>query len=197
MPKRDATHMESQRERIMRAALFCISKNGVERTSVADIWRKAGLSAGALYVHFKSKDDIVSATLVRFSTPEELPQVATWNDLKALTLASADMGSDPELEEIDLIRARIYLLADAARSDVTRGIQKVPLQVGLKMVARLLEHLSASGEIELTMTPIETASALAAFNDGMRLQGLALDRPINETSAAIARGMDLFVKLPS
>ena len=47
MPKRDAAHMDAQREKIIRAAIECIGDKGIERTSISDICRKAELSAGA------------------------------------------------------------------------------------------------------------------------------------------------------
>ena len=195
MPKRDAAYMENQRERIMRAALFCISVNGVERTSVADIWKRARLSAGALYVHFKGKDEIIAATIARYSVPREMPKIETWADLKAVTLSPAMLGQDPEYEGIEPARLQLYLLADAARSEVLSSIYRGFLGTNLKITADILGDLAARNEIGLHMTPQETANALSAYVGGMWLQGLALDRPRSETAKAISCGMDLFVKL--
>jgi AcrR family transcriptional regulator len=47
------------RERIERAATELFVKKGVVETSVRDIAREIGLSEGALYRHFESKDDLV------------------------------------------------------------------------------------------------------------------------------------------
>ena len=63
MPKRDPIHMSAQRERIVRATIGCIADKGVERTSITDICRKAGMSVGAIYVHFANKQEIVAAAL--------------------------------------------------------------------------------------------------------------------------------------
>jgi AcrR family transcriptional regulator len=46
------------RTRIIEAAMDLFSKNGFEVTSVSDICDKAGVSKGAFYHHFPSKQDI-------------------------------------------------------------------------------------------------------------------------------------------
>ncbi len=42
----------------MRAAIHLFSKNGIDGTTVKDIARQAGVAEGALYRHFKSKEDL-------------------------------------------------------------------------------------------------------------------------------------------
>ena len=194
MPKRDEAHMEGQRERIMRAALFCIAEKGVERTSVSDIWKKAGLSAGALYVHFKNKDELIAATIARFSASDDIPQPRSWDEFKALVLTPLRLGEDPAYQGIDPARLRLYLLADSVRSDTLRAVRKPPFEAELKIVALMLKALEASNAIELRLAATETAEAMAAYVDGMWLQGLELDRPATKTAKLIDRGLDLFVK---
>jgi AcrR family transcriptional regulator len=45
--------------RVFDAALELINERGFEQTTVADICEKAGISNGAFYHHFKSKQDIL------------------------------------------------------------------------------------------------------------------------------------------
>ncbi len=61
MPKVSDAHRESRREQILLAAWKCFSRNGFHSTSMADVIREAGLSAGAVYLYFRSKDDIIVA----------------------------------------------------------------------------------------------------------------------------------------
>jgi len=52
----------SQRRRqIIEAALACFSQNGVIETTMEEIQRKAGVSNGSLYHHFRSKDQLAAA----------------------------------------------------------------------------------------------------------------------------------------
>jgi len=61
MPKVTEEHRESRREQILIAAWKCFSRNGFHSTSMADVIREAGLSAGAVYLYFRSKDEIIVA----------------------------------------------------------------------------------------------------------------------------------------
>ena len=53
---------ENTRERIEAAATRLFVSKGVTETSVRDITREVGISEGALYRHFESKDDLVWKT---------------------------------------------------------------------------------------------------------------------------------------
>jgi AcrR family transcriptional regulator len=52
------------RERILSSALECFSEDGYERTTVARIRERSGVSNGALFHHFPSKDAIAGALYV-------------------------------------------------------------------------------------------------------------------------------------
>jgi AcrR family transcriptional regulator len=61
MPKISGVRREFRREQILQAALACFSENGFHQTGMADIVRRSGMSHGAVYVYFPSKDDIIEA----------------------------------------------------------------------------------------------------------------------------------------
>jgi AcrR family transcriptional regulator len=61
MPKVSAAHMEARREQIARAAVEQFSARGIHSTSMANIIEASGLSAGAIYRHFGSKDEIIAS----------------------------------------------------------------------------------------------------------------------------------------
>jgi AcrR family transcriptional regulator len=53
-----STTPPSARERILAAATELFLADSVERTSIADICKRAGVSNGSLFHHFENKDDI-------------------------------------------------------------------------------------------------------------------------------------------
>src|SRR5882757_157356 len=61
MPKVSEQHREARRDQIIDAAIACIAAKGFHRTSMADIIAESGLSAGAIYLQFSSKQDIALA----------------------------------------------------------------------------------------------------------------------------------------
>jgi len=61
MPRVTEAHRISQRQRILDAALTCFDRSGFHRTTMTHIIGESGLSAGAIYSYFDSKDAIVEA----------------------------------------------------------------------------------------------------------------------------------------
>jgi AcrR family transcriptional regulator len=53
------------RERIERAALVLFVERGINGTSIRDVARKAGVSQGAMYNHYASKDDLAFELFTR------------------------------------------------------------------------------------------------------------------------------------
>jgi AcrR family transcriptional regulator len=59
MPKVSVEYRESRRHEIAQAAMRAFQRRGFQATSMADIIAESGLSAGAIYGHYKSKTEIV------------------------------------------------------------------------------------------------------------------------------------------
>jgi len=61
MPKVSEEHAAARREQILAAAQKCFARKGFHASSMNDVFAEAGLSAGAVYSYFKSKDEIIAA----------------------------------------------------------------------------------------------------------------------------------------
>jgi AcrR family transcriptional regulator len=61
MPRVSQAHELEVRQRIIRAALQVFAERGFHRATMQDIVRKSGLSVGAIYTYFKSKDELILA----------------------------------------------------------------------------------------------------------------------------------------
>ena len=61
MPRVSEEHLERRRQQILDAARSCFIRKGVHATSMQDIFTESGLSAGAVYRYFKSKNEIIEA----------------------------------------------------------------------------------------------------------------------------------------
>lgn len=90
MPKVSAEHLANRRQQILDAAATCFARNGFHRTSMQDIVRESGLSAGLIYRYFTGKDDMILAI------------VDEWHTRRA---ASLEAASDPLAAYLDLLRA--------------------------------------------------------------------------------------------
>ncbi|MEW2395182.1 TetR/AcrR family transcriptional regulator [Streptomyces sp. NPDC046862] len=107
MPRLTDARKELRRAQITEAAVRCFGRNGLDRTSIADITAESGLSAGSIYSHYRNKAELVQA-----SAREVLAQRA-----KVLgEYAASDTPPDP-----DELLARLIAAIDPAAGRV--GVQ--------------------------------------------------------------------------
>ncbi|MET7767423.1 TetR/AcrR family transcriptional regulator [Nocardia sp. NPDC005366] len=68
MPRVSEEHLERRRQQILDAARLCFARKGFHDSSMQDVFAESGLSAGAVYRYFKSKDDIIAALATQTMT---------------------------------------------------------------------------------------------------------------------------------
>jgi AcrR family transcriptional regulator len=59
MPKVSEEYRSAKRDEIAKAAMIAFHRKGFQATSMADIIAESGLSAGAIYGHFRSKSELI------------------------------------------------------------------------------------------------------------------------------------------
>jgi AcrR family transcriptional regulator len=62
MPKVSEQHMAARRQQIIDAAYRCFARKGFHQATMRDIYAEAGLSPGAVYHYFDSKQAIIAAS---------------------------------------------------------------------------------------------------------------------------------------
>ncbi|HTB97759.1 MAG TPA: TetR/AcrR family transcriptional regulator [Terracidiphilus sp.] len=65
MPKVSEEYLQARCAEILDAAVSCFARSGFHKATMRDIVRKSGLSAGAIYNLFSSKEEIVAAIAAR------------------------------------------------------------------------------------------------------------------------------------
>jgi TetR/AcrR family transcriptional regulator, transcriptional repressor for nem operon len=63
MARYSKQHKEATRQRIIEAAGRRLKRDGIDGSGVATLMADAGLTNGAFYTHFESKDDLVAAAI--------------------------------------------------------------------------------------------------------------------------------------
>lgn len=61
MPKVSQEYRDARREQILAAAKRCFLRDGFHETSMQDLFAESGLSSGAIYRYFSSKEDMIAA----------------------------------------------------------------------------------------------------------------------------------------
>ena len=159
---------------------------------MADIVRHSGLSHGAVYLYFPSKDDIIEALAVdRHRSEAALNAAALANAdpldaLRALTRCYALSLVDPagearrrvgvngwaEALRNDRVRAAVLEGAEAARSTLGPLIKRLAPDIDYDVVARLLVAMFQGMTLQAVWgEPIDVEAALAALD--YMLVGLA------------------------
>lgn len=89
MPKRSAEHAANSREKIIASASALMRANGFAGVGIDAITAHAGLTAGAFYGHFASKqallEEVVSRAMQEASA--HMPRIATADDIAAFVAA--------------------------------------------------------------------------------------------------------------
>jgi AcrR family transcriptional regulator len=165
MAKKALTQRQAQaletRNRIYAAAIELMDRRGFERITIAEISRKAGVSVGAFYHYFDSKDDIL-AEIFRRADEYFATQVAA------------------RLKERGAAKQIVEYFDHYARFNVITGVEttrelfspkiKFFIQKGRPMLA-LLEELirrgQQAGEIRADMEPHEIARFLFVMARGI------------------------------
>jgi len=76
MPRKvSLENIAKRKEQIVRAAISAFARTGLKETSIDDIVQESGLSKGAIYWYYKSKDEIISELLNEFFDPEEIKRM--------------------------------------------------------------------------------------------------------------------------
>ena len=89
------TKRERSRERLLDAAIDCLSELGYAGATASAITAKAGLSHGSLFDHFGTKDDLLVASMLRV-----LPRLEM--ELRAGLLIGVSMSDRPVKAAMDL-----------------------------------------------------------------------------------------------
>lgn len=71
MPKVVPEYKEDAKRRIIEAAMDVIAERGCDQMTIDDVAKKIGVTKGAVYWYFKSKEDLVAAVLNKFQTDIE------------------------------------------------------------------------------------------------------------------------------
>jgi AcrR family transcriptional regulator len=178
VPRVSAQHEQEVRERIVRAATRVFSERGFHRATMQDIVRASGLSVGAIYTYFKSKDELILAGCDLITDQEmgelarRLTPVEGFRD--RLAIAVGFMFDQIEIESWQLGSTRLMALA-WAEADTSPAIREMLLRRRRQIhgvTVQLLQEGIARGEFPAWLDIDRTAAALGALLDGIVLQSI-------------------------
>jgi AcrR family transcriptional regulator len=163
MPKRSREYMDQQRLRFCEAAMACFRRKGVVASNLNDICEEAGLSMGALYKHFSSRDELLEAILaLRLEQRNAMLHGESWPELRAAILRLR--------EDHDQNAFWREFLAMADLHDRMRELRVHEAGVILAQVQQQLRRYADAGEVVPPFPLRQTAQLVSVIFDGSLIE---------------------------
>lgn len=180
---------EERKNEILDAANALFGQKGFDGTSTADILEKVGIARGTLYYHFKSKEDIIDALILR-STSRILGaarKIAADTSIAvierfmgvvlALNISEEDTGTKEQIEHMHspqnalmhqktqkLILAGVTpILADIIREGIAQGVFNTPFPYECMEMAITYASTVFDGDDTVVLTEEGRAVRVEAF----------------------------------
>jgi AcrR family transcriptional regulator len=183
MPKVSDEHRAARRTEILVAACRCFARDGFHGTSMADVITQSGLSAGAVYLYFKSKNEIIAAVVdMTLSTADELFDELLADDAVPTPEQTVAFMLDAVMQRavhhpvigVDMSRIALQAWAEALRDpDIAERIEHT--------LRRLREHYGevaarwqTVGQLEPEADPRDVGAVLLGIVHAFALQRLLI-----------------------
>ncbi len=177
VPRVTDDHLAARREQILTAARTCFRRNGFHSTSMQDVITEAGLSVGAVYRYFRSKNELITAIaetvldgadhvfddLAAHEPPDSLVDAMD----RALTFVDTQTGPD------GMFPLALQVWAEAQRDPALATFVAEKYSALRQQLVALASRAQAAGELP----PDADVIAVGAVLFGM-LPGYALQRTL-------------------
>ncbi|MEM9357325.1 MAG: TetR/AcrR family transcriptional regulator [Pseudomonadota bacterium] len=198
LPKLIPETLEVSRTSILDAAELCFARDGFHRSSVQNICSAAGISAGAFYVHFESKEQLIAGICER-----DRRQFA--ERFEAFAAAESPLDALGRLAETYLFEDAqhkrqlfVEIGAEATRNPEVKALFTSVDRFVEDSFTTFIEYLIQTGRASPTVEPRMAAKLILVIGDGLFWRtAVTTDTDIqDELSAAMATigqilGMDL------
>jgi AcrR family transcriptional regulator len=193
MPRVSAAHLTARRDQILDAATERFAENGFQATGMAEVIEASGLSAGAVYRYFKSKDELIAAIVdrvlgqaaARFErllaeghTPEPAEAVAA-----AVEMVSEIADRGP----VDMTRVAVQAWAEALRNPAVAAVASNAYATMRGYFVEVARREQQHGRVAADADPARVGAALFSLVLGFLLQRLLLGDVDPESYVAAVR----------
>lgn len=197
MPKVAPGYLADRKRSIMEAASRVFSEKGVRAATMADVAREAGISPGAIYRYFDSKEALAAGcfsesqqALVEQWLQQDIPVSGDpRQDFRDLSRATIELLHD-EREQFDTMLALEHLLSAVRDGDESRladfNCEQDEIVSG---IAARLRAMRAAGQLSDQFDIDALAGAFFCFYWGARIARLC------DSSTDVARHFDQLINL--
>ncbi|MGU3472859.1 TetR/AcrR family transcriptional regulator [Paenibacillus sp. D51F] len=170
-PKVTEQYRKEKRASILDAALDCFVEKGFLATSVDDIVRSSGMSKGALYGYFSSKEEMYIE--LAHSRMDEMTEMVH-GQFQQLDGATAKIRSlftrfrsQPLADLRKWLTFHLEFMVYVSRNPDLIGMHNNYRDKGLGIIGRLLDEGKASGEFRSDLDDAAASYIFWSFRDGL------------------------------
>jgi AcrR family transcriptional regulator len=164
VPKVSDAHLAARRRQILDAAAACFARDGFHRTSMQDIVRESGISAGLVYRYFAGKDDVIAAIVTEWHEQRQVFSSGTVDERAAAYLDYLRAVGSPAAEPA--LRLGVQIWAEAVRNPRIRDLSRRNVDDPRAAVAAALAGVPLAPGV----SPDAFARVLIAVYQGLALQ---------------------------
>jgi len=173
LPKVTEEHERKRREQILSAAMACFARGGYRATSMEDIVRESGLSVGAIYTYFASKQELFLALaeqrtaeiLEAFRVIYERPGSMAEKNRDAVELFFDQMAD----ELAPYCRVSFEFWTEAPKSDALQAERARLCDSIREFIMWTLTEARQAGELRADIDVAAAAELILALDDGIML----------------------------
>lgn len=175
-------YKEKKRQEILQSAHACFAKKGFEASTVDDIVGHSGMSKGAIYNYFKSKDEIYLALMENQTNESGNKFTKAITERKSALeklnyLIDAYLENDPNDEENkDYVIVHFeFRLYSTRKPEIKKALTDRYRDFFVTLITNILQEGQASGEFNSEIDPVLYADIFWAMINGVTLQAAILD----------------------
>ena len=174
MPKVSRQYLQARSSEILDAAVVCFARAGFHKATMRDIVQESGLSAGAIYNLFSSKQEIIAAIAARRHDEERrlfeeaLKQATVAKSLKAIR--DHFLGELNSPKQRMRRRVTVQLWAEAQHDSTLQKVARDTFAKPYKLLRDLLTKGQRRGELARQIDADAMARFLIAAFHGLVLQ---------------------------
>jgi AcrR family transcriptional regulator len=177
VPKITPAHEQQRRAQILTAAMACFARQGYHATSMDDVVRESGLSVGAIYSYFPSKEELFLA----LSDDRAEQTLAYLNDLFRRPGLMAEKTREAvdyfftllSDELISFARVNVEFMSEAAKSERVKERQQRRCECVRQFMRWLLTEAQRQDEIRMDVDIEAAAELMLMLNEGILLLSVA------------------------
>lgn len=165
---------EETRARILTAARNCFSRSGYDAASVSDICQEAGVTKGAFYYHFETKQAVFLELLNNWLSQFDAQLALTRNKDQTVSESLINLAGSTRVifsDSANYLPVFLEFWLHSIRDPLIWQNTIEPYRRYMRVFSRLMEEGQVDGSIQ-TSDPQLVSRAIIALAIGMILQGL-------------------------